>query len=45
MLASAMEDDSSVAQTSEQHVGCGIESGNVPETSSVPKGDTLITNR
>ena len=40
---SVMEDDSSVAQTSEQHVGRGIDSGNVPETSSVPKGDTLIT--
>ena len=41
--ASAMEDDSSIAQTSEQHVGRGIGSGNVPETSSVPEGDTLIT--
>ena len=43
VLASATEDDSSVAQTSEKHVGRGIESGNVPETSSVPEGDTLIT--
>ena len=38
MSATATEDDSSVAQTSEQHVGRGIESGNVPKTSSVPEG-------
>ena len=41
--ASATEDDSSVAQTSEQHVVCGGNSGKVPETSSVPEGNTLST--
>ena len=41
--ASATEDDSSFAQTSEQHVVCGGDSGKVPETSSVPEGDTLST--
>ena len=35
--ASVTEDDSSVAQTSEQHIVCGRDSGKVPETSSVTK--------
>ena len=41
--ASATEDDSSIAQASEQRIVCGIDSGTVPETLSVLAGDTLIT--
>ena len=38
--ASAIEDDSLVAQASEQHIVCSTDPGKVPETSSVPAGDT-----
>ena len=41
--ASATEDDSSVAQTSEQHAVYGGDYGKVPETSSVSEGGTLST--
>ena len=41
--ASAREDDSLVAQASEQHIVCNTDPGKVPEISSVPTGDTLVT--
>ena len=41
--ASAIEDDSSVAQASEQRIVCSTDAGKVPETLSVPAGDTLVT--
>ena len=41
--ASASEDDSLVAQASEQHIVCNTDPGKVPEISSVPAGDTLVT--
>ena len=40
---SASDDDSLVAQASEQCIVCITDPGKVPETSSVPAGDTLIT--
>ena len=43
MSASAIEDDSLVAQTSEQRSVCSTYPGKVSETSSVPAWDTLIT--
>ena len=41
--ASAIEDDSLVAQASEQRIVCSTDAWKVPETSSVPAGDTLVT--
>ena len=43
MSASASEDDSLVAQASEQHIVCNTDPGKVPEILSVPAGDTLVT--
>ena len=40
--ASAIDDDSLVAQASEQCIVCSTDPGKVPETSSVPAGDTLV---
>ena len=41
--ASAIDDDSLVAQASEQRIVCNTDPGNVPETSSVPAWDMLVT--
>ena len=41
--ASAIADDSLVAQATEQRIVCRTDPGKVPETSSVPAGDTLVT--
>ena len=43
MSASVIEDDSLVAQASEQRIVCSTDPGKVPETSSVPAWDTLVT--
>ena len=43
MSASAIEDDSLVAQASEQRIVCSTYPGKVPEILSVPVGDTLVT--
>ena len=41
--ASAGEEDSFVAQASEQHIVCNTDPGKVPEILIVPTGDTLVT--
>ena len=41
--ASDNEDDNLTAQASEQHIVCNTDPRKVPEISSVPAGDTLIT--
>ena len=42
VLASASDEDSLVAQASEQHIVCNTDPGKVPAISSVPPGDTLV---
>ena len=40
--ASASDEDSLVAQISEQHIVCNTDPGKIPTISSVPTGDTLV---
>ena len=42
MSASASDEDSLVAQISEQHIVCNTDPGKIPTISSVPTGDTLV---
>ena len=42
MTFSAVDEDSFVAQASEQHIVCNTDPGKVPAISSVPPGDTLV---